>query len=419
MPRRYPLFAAVCLFAAAAAQAGDWPSFRGPNGNGIAAEKNVPTKWGSKNNVAWRVELPGPGNSSPIVSAGRVFVACAADEGKKRNLYCYDRKDGKQLWVKTVEVSNVRETHQTNPYSGSTPVANGKRVVVWHGSAGLYCYDFDGKELWSKGLGNVGHMWGYGSSPVIDGNTVFLNFGPGAETFLTAIDLTNGKQLWKKAEPGGADQQLEGRYIGTWSTPVIANVGGRKQLICMMHTRVVAYSPTTGDIIWYCDGIRGNNGDLAYTSPLISGDIGVAFGGYKGPAMAFRLGGSGNVTENQRLWWNDEGQPQRIGSGVIIGNYIFMVNAGPGTAECIELETGKQVWQKRLSGGNCWGSLCAVDGRLYVTGQNGTTTVFLPNAEKFELVAENRLNEPSNSTSAFSNGQIFLRTHKSLYCVGE
>lgn len=400
-------------------EAGDWPSFRGPNGSGAAAEKNVPTSWSKTENIAWKAALPGPGNSSPIVSAGKVFVTCATQQGKKRSLYCFSRKDGKQLWVKTADFDAGEKTHKTNPYCGSTPASNGKRVVVWHGSAGLFCYDHDGNELWSAELGKVGHEWNYGSSPVINNNTVYLNFGPGEESFLVAVDLANGKELWRKDEPGGANKQVDGRYIGSWSTPVLADVGGQQQLICTMPTRVVAYAPATGDILWYCEGIPSKRGDLAYTSPLISGEFGVAMGGYKGPAIAFRLGGSGNITKTDRLWQNAERQPQRIGSGVIIGKYIFMANAGPGTAECIELETGKQLWKKRLAGGDCWGSLCYVDGQLFVTGQNGTTTIFKPNAEKFELIAENTLGDKSNSTPAFSDGQIFLRTSRGLYCVGK
>src|SRR5262249_32668857 len=153
----------------------------------------------------WKVALPGPGNSSPIVSNGRVFVTCAEDEGKKRNLYCLNRKDGETLWVRTVEVSASEPTHRTNPYCASTPVADGSRVIVWHGSAGVFCYDFDGTKLWERDLGTVRHEWGYASSPILHQDKVILNFGPGSRTFLCALDLKTGVIRWKHNEPGGLD----------------------------------------------------------------------------------------------------------------------------------------------------------------------------------------------------------------------
>ena len=153
--------AALALLLSLTVRAGDWPQFRGPLGNGVAQEYKAPLHWGPTNNVRWKATLPGPGNSSPIVSHGRVFVTCAEDSGKKRNLYCFDRRTGKQLWMQTVEFPIVEPTHQSNPYCGSTPVADGARVVVWHGSPGVFCYDFDGKELWKKDLGEVRNEWGY------------------------------------------------------------------------------------------------------------------------------------------------------------------------------------------------------------------------------------------------------------------
>lgn len=411
------LVGGLVLVIAYSAEAGDWPAFRGPTGQGIAHEENLPLTWGPEENIRWKVPLAGDGNGSPIVSNGRVFVPAARDRGTQRSLYCFDRGTGEQLWVWTAEHEPEAPTHEDNPYCGSTPAADGERVVVWHGSAGLYCYDFDGHRLWKRDLGDVEHIWGYGSSPVIHEGRVFLNFGPGEQTFLAAVDLETGNLLWKTEEPGGNNTQ-EPRMIGTWSTPVVAQVDGEDQILCNMPTRVNAYDPETGEILWTCRGLSSSRGDLAYTSTLISGDLGVAMGGYGGPAMAFKLGGLGDVTETNRLWQTEKRQPQRIGSGVIVGDHIYTANAGPGTVQCIELQTGQEVWQDRLPAKH-WGSLVFADGRLYGTDQTGTTHVFRPNPKSFELLASNPLGEPSNATPAVSDGEIFIRTSNHLYCIAE
>jgi len=400
--------------------AADWPSFRGPQGNGVTDETGFPLEWSAEKNVRWKLPLPNRGNESPIVSNGRVFVTSATDKGTERRLHCVDRKTGDLLWTESVTVETEEPTHQTNPFGAATPAADGERVVVWHGSAGLYCYDFDGNELWKRDLGKVGHIWGYGSSPVIHGGRVFLNFGPGKEQFIVAVSLESGEVLWRYDEPGGNNDR-QGRMAGSWSTPVIADVGGSEQIICSMPTRVIAVSPEAGSLLWSCDGISGKNGDLVYTSPLIGKGFGVAMGGYTGPALGFRLdkGSSGDVTESHRLWHDEQKHPQRIGSGVILGEHVFMANAGPGILQCLDASTGKELWKDRGAGANHWGSIVSADGRLYVTNQKGTTVVFAPNADEYEPLAENALGEPSNSTPAFSDGQIFIRTSGHLWCIAD
>jgi len=397
--------------------AGDWPAFRGPDGNGIANEDKAPLHWGPGKNIRWKAPLPGPGNSSPIVSHGRVFVTCAQDEGKKRNLYCFDRRTGERLWVRAVDYESVEPTHRTNPYCASTPVAHGSNVVVWHGSAGVFCYDFEGKEVWRKDLGAVRHEWGYASSPIVHREKVILNFGPGARTFLVALDLKTGDLVWKRDEPGGLDA-TDKRMIGSWSTPIVVKVDGTEQILCSMPTRVIACHPESGDIIWSCGGLADEKADLVYASPLISDGIGVAFTGWvNGPTIGFKLGGTGDVTTSNRLWL--EKHPQRIGSGIVVDGRVYIVNAGPGTAQCIECRTGKILWTERLEGGESWGSVVMAAGRLYVTSRRGVTTVFRPIPEKLEVLATNDLGEPSNATPAISDGQIFLRTDAHLYCIAE
>ncbi len=397
-------------------QAADWPAFRGLHGDGIAIEESAPLTWSADKNVKWKSNLPGPGNGSPIVSNGRVFLASGDAQGKKRSLLCFDRATGEKLWTKTVDFPEVEPTHETNPYCASTPVADGRRVVVWHGSAGFFCYDFDGNELWSKDVGDVKHIWGFGSSPILYDGKVILNHGPGVQTFMVALNAETGEVVWKQEEPGGANDRA-GKMVGSWSTPIVTKVDGKDQLICSMPTRVVAYDPDDGKILWSCGGLPSERGDLVYTSPVIAGKLGIAMGGYKGPAIGFKLGGSGDITETGRIWREEDKQPQRIGSGVVVGNHLYVANAGPSTVQCIDVATGKDVWVDRLDGGDLWGSMVLAAGRLYVTNKKGITHVFKPNPEKLELLASNDLGEASNTTPAISNGEIFLRTDGHLYCI--
>jgi outer membrane protein assembly factor BamB len=411
---------ALCVIATSGI-AGDWPAFRGPNGNGVTGEDNAPLHWGPGKNLRWKAALPGPGNSSPIVSRGRVFVTCAENQGKKRNLYCFDRRTGERLWTRTVELDAVEPTHRSNPYCASTPVADGSRVVVWHGSAGLLCYDFKGVQLWETNLGAIRHDWGYASSPILCRDKVILNFGPGSRTFLTAISLKTGNLLWRRDEPGGLDA-TDQRMVGSWSTPIVIQVNGKDEILCSMPTRVIACDPESGSLLWSCGGLASDKADvkadLVYASPLVCGEIGVAFTGWvNGPTIGFKLGGAGDVTASNRLWL--EKQPQRIGSGVVVGKRLYIVNAGPGTAQCIDCQTGKALWTERLEGGESWGSVVMAAGRLYVTSRKGITTVFRPDPEKLEVLATNDLGEPSNATPAISDGEVFLRTDQHLYCIAE
>lgn len=398
--------------------ADDWPQFRGPNGDGQCAEREAPLEWGPDKNIRWRAPLPTPANSCPIVSNSRVFVTCAAEEGKKRSLLCFDRRNGDLLWTRTVDFGKVMPTHKTNPYCGSTPVADGKNVVVWHGSAGVHCYDFEGELLWSRDLGEFEHIWGYASSPILHDGKVLLHAGPGKRVFLTALNLTSGEVLWKSPEEikGDGVYNEKKKYIGSWSTPVIASIDGQDQIVCAMATRVNGYDPKDGSLIWSCDGLSGTKGELAYASPILAGDLCVQIGGFGGPSVGFRLAGQGNITESNRLWRNEK-NPQSIGSGIFVNGHVFLPDAAGGSIRCIDPRTGEERWKHRTLGPNFWGSIVMAAGRLYVTSQEGDTFVFKPNPEKYEELAVNEIGEMTNATIAFSDGQAFLRTNATLFCI--
>jgi outer membrane protein assembly factor BamB len=423
MPAIACLLAALSAVVSVATEAADWTHFRGPDRNGISKEEKAPLEWSPTKNIKWKAPLPSAGNSSPAVSGDRVFVTCAENkQGTRRSLYCFSRADGKQLWVKTVSYDKPDPTHATNPYCAASPAADGKHVIAWHGSAGLHCYDYEGNLLWSRDLGVIRHIWGWAGSPVIHGDAVYLNVGPGVRQLVCAIDRSSGEVLWQTDEPGGAaDKSREtGDWIGSWSTPVVTTVDGREQVLVFMARRVNAYEPKTGKKIWWVDGA----GDLAYTDVLVAdhpdgeGKVGVAMAGYAGTAIGFKLGGEGDMTQKNRLWQSKERPPQRVGSGVIVGRHVYVPNE-PNLA-CFDLLTGKQLWTERPGRGSFWSSIIATSGaepKLYVTSKQGATYVFKPDPAGLKLLATNDLGESSNATPAISDGQIFLRTDKHLWCV--
>lgn len=409
----------LLLRAATTATASDWPAFRGPHGDGLSEAKGVPLNWSDTENVRWKAPLPRPGNGSAIVIKDRVFVTSAEDAaGHERSLLCYRLADGTLDWKRTVHVDKELPTHKTNLYCGTTPAANDQAVVVWHATGGLHAYDHAGNPLWSRDLGEFRHIWGYGSSPILDGGRVILHSGPGTRVFLAAFDLKTGKTIWETPEPveGDGSNTPDRRYFGSWATPLLAEIGGTKQLVVAMPTRVCGYDPADGRLLWWCDGLRHGGGDLAYSSPLLVGKTCVMTGGFNGPAIAFPLGGSGDLTSS-RLW-RTEKNPQSIGSGIVAGDHFIRPNAGPGTLECLDPQTGKIVWTARGPGGNMWASIVEAEGRAYATAQNGTTVVFRPDPKGYEELARNRLDDSTNATPAVTDGTLVFRMDHALICVG-
>ena len=403
--------------------AGDWPAWRGPTGMGTSTERALPLRWGTNLNVRWRVALPEPGNSTPITWRNRVFVTQALTQDKRRTLMCFDRATGKLLWQQGPVYAAQEQTHQTNPLCSASPVTDGDCVVAWFGSAGLFCYDLEGKELWHRDLGPQRHIWGWGSSPVLQGNLCFLNFGPGEPSYLLAVDKRTGKDVWKVVEPNADSGEKKPErekpiWAGSWSTPVLIQAGGREQLVLSWPGRVVAFEPASGKEIWTCSGLN----PLAYTSPIYDEgrNILVAMGGFGGMSLAVKPGGTGDVTQTARLWHHPKTK-QRIGSGVIHDGHIYILN-DPGVAECFELESGKLVWEERLKGpgpkADNWSSMVLADGKLFSINQGGDAFV-LKASPKFEVLATNSVHEITMSSLAPSNGEIFVRTYQHLWCIGE
>lgn len=417
------LFVFLC-FGALAVSATDWPAWRGPLGTGVCGETNLPTRWSATENVKWRVGLPERGNSTPIVSRGRVFVTQAV--GNRRTLMCFERANGKLLWQTGIAAREADPTHATNPYCSASPVTDGERVIVSFASEGLYCYDFSGKELWKRtDLGKQVHIWGNGSSPALHSNLCLLNFGPGATTYLLAVNKQTGKTVWQHHEPSHYGQppassgqkgqpKANPAYVGSWTTPVIMPVEGKEQVLMIWPGRLAAYEPANGKELWSCGGLN----PLCYTSVIYGEGLAVALGGFSGMALAVRAGGSGDVTSTRRVW-HHERSPQRIGSGVVHEGHIYIHN-DPGTAMCFDLKTGDNVWTQPLKGAGKsqnWSSTMLADGNCYTITQGGDCFVFKA-SPKFELISVNSLGEPSNSSIVPSNGELFIRTHQALWCIG-
>lgn len=403
------LFTAVAL-ATTVLSAADWLQWRGPLGTGQSVEKTAPLTWSKTEHIKWQTPLDGPGNSSPIVVGQKVFLTLAPAKSNLRGLRCYDRGTGRLLWKQEVEYAEEEPTHNTNPFCSSSPTSDGQRVVAWLGSPGVYCYDLDGKLFWHTDLGKVEHIWGFGGSPLIFENLVILNYGPGLNAFTIALDKHTGREVWRREFPGQKSDKI-GDYRGGWSTPVVHRENDRDVLLLSLPNKLWAVAPRSGQDIWSCGGL----GDLAYTSPLVAGDTIIAMSGYGGPALAVKSGGSGDVTETHRLWHHVMPKPpQRVGSGVVVDGQIYIHNEP--YASCIDAQTGEQKWQQRLAQ-RSWCSMAYVAGRLYVSNEAGTTYVLEPSPSECKILAENKLDETTRASPAYSDGQIFIRTYENLYCV--
>lgn len=416
------------LLLTAVARGDNWPAWRGPTGQGHTGERSLALRWSATENVRWKVPLPDAGNSTPVVWGDKVFVTQASDKtvwpprggagpavARRRALLCFRRSDGTLLWQRDVRYDAAESTHSTNPFCSASPVTDGEVVVVSHGSAGMYAYDLSGKVLWKKDVGKLEHIWGNASSPVLYRDLAILWCGPGERQFLLAVHRKTGVEVWRHEEPGGASGLGPDKtWLGSWSTPLVVRVGNDDQLVLPVPGKVKGFDPKTGKELWFCAGL----GKLIYTSPLHADGVVVVLSGFHGPALAVRLGGTGDITRD-RLWHHTTANPQRIGSGVIVGEHLYILEEN-GVPHCFEVKTGKEVWAAQVKsrpGSNTWSSMVAVGDRLYVTSRNGDTHV-LAASPKYTYLGVNRLGEHTEASLAVSDGELFLRTHKHLWCIG-
>jgi outer membrane protein assembly factor BamB len=413
----------------ASASAENWPAWRGPNGAGVSLEKELPIKWSAAENVRWKVKLPSAGNSTPIIWGDRIFITQANDVttwppkvpenfaggssagghavAEKRSVMCFQRADGKLLWQRDVIYKEKEIMHPTNPFCSASPVTDGERVIASHGSAGLVCYDFEGKELWRYDVGKIEHLWGTASSPIIHGELCIQWCGPGERQFLIAVNKKTGEKVWETPEAGGDAGITSKKFLGSWSTPLVAHLGGQDQLIFAVPGKIKGYDPKTGKELWSAQG----PGSYCYSSPLFFEGLAV-FG-----ADLVKLGGAGDISKDRLK--------HRVGSmyistAVVKDDYLYTYS-NIGVPSCYEWKTGEDVWKsqidKRPGGKTAWGSPVYGAGRIYITDQDGTTSVFAA-GPKYEVLSLNRLGEYCNASIAVAHGNLFIRTHKHLWCIG-
>ena len=390
----------------ASASAGEWPCWRGSRGDGVSEEANVPIRWSSTENVAWKVPIPGVGHSSPVIWGDRIFVTTYIEQGNERVLMCLDRLSGKRLWEKTVVSAAPEKMHNLNRCASGTPATDGQRVWVAFLQARdivVVCYDMTGKELWRKSPGTFASVHGFCSSPVPYKNSIILNCDQDAPACIVALDKITGREIWRTDRPN---------RTRSYCTPTIFQAAGKPQMVLSGSKCVASYDPDTGNPFWLIDGPT----EQFVAGVVFTDDIFFVTGGFPDlHIVAIRPDGTGNVTDTHIAWRDTQGVSY-VPSPIAHGKYFFVV-ADRGLTTCFEAKTGKRMWQEKL-GRHHSASAVAAGGYLYFLDDDGKMFV-LKAGPKFELVARNDLGEECYASPAISRGQIFIRTLGNLYCLGK
>ncbi len=395
----------VLLTAMGVASAEDWPAWRGPRGDGTSQESNIPVEWSATKNVIWKVPVPGTGHASPIVWQDRIFVVSCLEEASQRVLLCFDRRSGQMLWQQVVLESPLEDKHQLNSFASSTPATDGELVYVTfldRSQMVVAAYDFEGRQKWSVRPGPFSSKHGYCSCPVLFEDKVIVNGDHDGDAYLVALDRASGKTIWK------TDRENKTR---SYCTPIIRQIDGRTQMVLSGSKCVASYDPHDGSRHWIIDGPTEQFvASVVYNGKLLF--LTAGFPEYH--LLAIRPDGSGNVTDTHIAWRTTDGAGY-VPSPIAEGEYFLVVTDG-GVGSCFEAATGKRMWKSRL-GGHYSSSLVSAGGLVYFGSDSGKTTVVRP-GPKYDVVAENELGEFCYASPAISQGQIFLRGEKNLYCIG-
>jgi outer membrane protein assembly factor BamB len=410
MPPALRFLGTLTFFASfsAAAAAENWPEFRGPTGQGVSSERDVPVEWAEDKNVGWKTEMPG-GWSSPIYWEGRLFLSAAVpfDGGQPNDQHlaalCLDAASGKVLWQKTLfeqRHEDVQGIHDKNSHASPTPLTDGRRLFVHFGPHGTACLTLDGEVTWTRRDLKYDPRHGGGNSPVLVNDLLFLNCDGHDTQFVVALDAETGEDRWRKHRP-----PLRGEKGFAFGTPLLIEVEGRKQIVSPAADRVVAYDPERGEELWRFE----YDGYSIVPRPVFGHGLVYLSTSYDDP-MFYALRPSGGK-EPEVAWSTKKGAPGTP-SPLLVGDEIYFVD-DRGIATCADANTGKAHWIERL-GGNYSASPVFAGGHIYFQNEDGGTIVIDPGKE-FQTVARNSLPGRTLASYAVADSSIFLRTDTHLY----
>lgn len=382
-----------------------WPGWRGPSGQGYVKGSGYPDKWSDTENVLWRVDVPGRGNSSPIVWGDRIFLTTAYEGGRRHSLLSYRRIDGQLLWESPIPQKGVEHAHEKNGHASATPVTEGSLVYASFGTHGLFAFDFDGRIVWHQEVGSLDNYHGSAGSPLLYKDTVILYQDHDGQSFVAAFDKDTGKRRWR------VDRAAS---VG-WGTPIVLRTAAHDELIVSSQHVVSGYDPNTGELLWTA---TGNKFEVIPT-PTVGHGLVFCSSGRAGPTLAIRPGGTGDVTETHVVWKSPKGSPF-VPSTIIVGDQLYMVNDMQSVVTSFEAKTGQLLFQGRLGTARREGfsaSPVVVDGKIFFTNDNGETFV-LAAGPKFELLHVNRLGARTLASPALVDGHWYVRTDRELVCIG-
>jgi outer membrane protein assembly factor BamB len=397
------------LFAGDVDPDSDWPSWRGPQGTGVAAgDQKIPWSWSKSENVVWKASVPGRGHGSPIVVGNRVFLQTADEQNQVQSVLCFDRATGEQRWKTDVHSDNLeKKGNQKSSQASSTPACDGERLYVNflnNGSVFTTALDFDGRQLWQQKVSDFVMHQGYGSSPVLYEKLVFVTSDNKGGGVIAALDRASGNVVWSHERP------KQPNYV----SPVVLNVCGKQQLLISGCDLISSFEPSSGKKLWEVAGATTE----CVTNIVTDGQRVFVSGGYpRNHVQALRADGTGKTD-----WEN--GARVYVPSMIVRDGYLYAIQDA-GIATCWNSETGKEVWNERI-GGTFSGSLVLVGDVLLATNEAGETHLWKANPQKFERIGKNKLGDESYASAAVCAGRIYLRTvdksggqrQEMLYCLG-
>lgn len=418
-----------------------WPQWRGPLATGVTPDGDPPVEWGEDRNIRWKAPIPGRGHSSPIIWKDRVFLTTAIETDDKvaeetvraveaatpgfhrRKAHmpkkalqfvvmALKRSDGSVLWKRTVrEEAPHAATHADGSWASGSPVTDGEHVYAYFGSHGLYCLDMEGNSKWEKrfGLFKMKANFGEGTSPALCGDTLILSQDEEGASFIVALDAKTGQEKWRKAR----DERT------SWSTPLVLDHDGRRQVITSATKGIRSYDAASGALLWEAGGMTGN----VVPCPVADEGIVLCMSGFRGSALvAIRLASAqGDITGKQEaIAWECRKHTPYVPSPLLYDGLLYYLKGNGGVLTCAEAATGEVHYgRQRLEGvGGVYSSPVGAAGRVYVTGRKGFTLV-MKSGPAFEVLARNKLDDRFTASAALVGRELYLRGHGSLYCIAD